>query len=188
MTVPIPLTGKTLSISGPAVGGALCIAAVLWLVYIAVDLVRDSGSNLPAQEVQDPAPAPAPTVWLSIAPVMAQVPETAPPLPPAVPEGWVYLGRQGDVKNWAFDLKDEESLAAGHHMHATRSMLIRADHYSDLSGTVVGKILRVAEPPVIGTIHRGTCALLTGHEEVGFNALWVKIQGCEAQGEGHSRD
>ena len=183
MKVPMPFTDKTFNVSGPAVGGALCIVAVLWLVYFAVDLVRDSGSNLPAQEVQDPAPASS-GGWLSISPVMAQVTETTPP-PPTVPEGWVYLGRHGDAKNWAFDLKDEESLEAGHHVYATKSMLIRADHYNDLSGTVVGKILRVAEPPVIGTIYRGTCALLADHEEVGFSALWVKIQSCEEE---HSRD
>ena len=215
MTIPIPLTSKTLSISGPAVGGALCIVAVLWLVYIAVDLVRDSGSGPPAlQEVRPTAdPQHEDSSWLLSHTVLAQESDghdaeqsaqqgsagnnNVEPEPNEEPEpvpgplfhlpswsgapvtGWVYLGRKGDPKNWAFDLENEEALEVGHYMRATKAMLVRADHYSDLSGTLVGRIFRVSEPPVVGTIDRGACAVLADHERVGFGALWVEIQRVE---------
>ena len=186
MTIPIPIVGSQVKIVGSVTGGAICLAFSLAVIATAVDLVRIPGSTLQYQELQGTQAAPS-NSWLPIVALLAQGPQASPDgpdtwVPSEIDSGWVYLGRErtGSTE-WTFEsvespATDQWRPAIGDQIRANRSMLIRSDHYSALSGTILGKFLRVDEPPAIAVIPRGSCAGVLNQEQVGVSAIWLEIQ------------
>ena len=171
VTVPVPFTERSIDIRGPIAAGALCVLAALFLIRMGVDLYTGSGSRPQDQEVQQDANPSDDSRWspfgVRLLAAGGQNSE----------EGWVYLGRTSEPPSeWTFDVREDDRPLVGDRVRANKSMLLRRDHYSDLSGTIVGQFLGIDEPPVIGTIPRGSCAQVTDEVDVGFGALWLKIR------------
>ena len=87
--------------------------------------------------------------------------------------GWVYLGRSINRDDWAFG-----EIADGV-MQARRRVNIREDHYESLTGTIFGAIAGITPPTQVGVVERSQCVHVEDREEVGFFAVWLKIDVVE---------
>ena len=198
MTTTLPYFGET-KIRGAAIGGALCIIAALAAMMLAVEFVLTSGSSQEPQRIYDSPEANSRRLPTLTVPLFAQIGEQehdeqeqaardeTPVDSDSIRQGWVYLGPQDIVADWTFHRRGDADYRGGAPLTgqvacARNSMLIREDHYTALTGTLIGAILRAKEPRVVGTVQAGTCVQVVDQESVGFfDDLWIEIQPIDAE-------
>jgi hypothetical protein len=158
----IVLSLKPLQVQLPYSAGFVICLVGLSLIYIVFNVVMKGG--VPEQYRTG--------LWISS--VHAQTSTRKPVAPP----GWVYFGPEGSPKLWNFtfvrgDYSDLHEQKPGVVLKALRDVNIRGHHFGSFTGTVLGFLS--PEPPVLGTIPKGKCAVPEEFVSVGFSKIWVKV-------------
>ena len=91
--------------------------------------------------------------------------------------GWVYIGPENDYSSWVVSPAKSESLAYGSVLHATGSALVRADHVSEWSGTILDGFIN--KPAVVAKLAKGDCVRILDREKLGVRSLWARVEKTE---------
>lgn len=77
-------------------------------------------------------------------------------------EGWVYAPEGSFIGD---DIKE-----------AQRRAPLRDNHFDDLTGTILGKLLGYGKPDVVGQIKPGDCVRVGESTVVGFGKTWMHVK------------
>ena len=93
-----------------------------------------------------------------------------------VEQQWVYLGPGFNSGMWNFENVDSsKQIAVKSIVKARVPVHIRSDHFGNFTNTWLSS-LGSPEPPVIGTIDPGGCAIVLEFASVGFNRVWMRVK------------
>ena len=155
-TLKLKLPFTSLKFSGVGAAGIFCIAIGVGCLLIARDIVVNGG-----QETQGRAALALVTAAAAQLGTLQTLEDQN--------QGWVYAPEGSFIGN---DIGNDIK-------KAQRPAPLRADHFDDLTGTFVGKLLGYDEPDVVDQIESGDCVKVNGQTVVGFGKIWMKVEKTE---------
>jgi len=142
-----------------------CVIGII-LLFLASNVVQNGGA--PASSAQ------ATGLLISVA--------HAQPIQPAgnANRGWVYFGQEDQPEKWNFEIlrggyAELSKSKSGVLIKSRRAVDIRKDRFGNLTGSLIGQIV-APEPPVIGTMKTGSCAIPRRFVKVGFGKIWIEME------------